>query len=355
MKILKGFSALIMLIAFTACSSDDRDKLYVLNWGEYIDYTLVEQFEEEFNVQVIYEEVESTEAMYSKISAEAVSYDVAFPSEYTIELMIKEDMLHELDKDIITNFVNVDSKYYDLTDFDVSGQYYVPYFTGSIGIMYNTDLVDSSDLTGWDILWNDKYDNQVYMYDSIRDAMSVGAFYSRYSINTTNDEELDAIESSLSELNGKLRGYGTDDLKNLIVAGDGAMAVVYSGDFLVTYEDHMSNDLDLNVDYFIPEEGTNVWLDGVVIPKTSQNTDLANEFINFMLDDANAKTNAEYVGYTTTNEKAYNEFLELGEELYTTEAYRVPEEKMSQSEVYKDLGIEYNQIYSEIFIRVKNN
>lgn len=355
MKFFKIVLALSLVTLITACGSDDRETLYVLNWGEYIDQDLVAKFEEEYNVKVVYEEVESTEAMYSKISSKAVTYDVAFPSEYTIELMIKEDMLHEIDKDIVTNFKNIDSKYYELTDFDSSGQYYIPYFTGSIGIMYNKDLVDEKDLDGWSTLWNNKYENQVYLYDSIRDTMSVGAYYNGYSINTTNDDELAVIEDSLSKLNENARGYGTDDLKSLVAAGDGAMAVVYSGDYLVTYADQIESASSVNVGYYIPEEGTNVWLDGAVIPNTSQNQELANKFINFMLDEENAKQNAEYVGYTTTNAKAYESFIESEDSLYQTEAYSIPEEKLSKSEVYKNLELEYNQIYSEIFIRVKND
>lgn len=354
MKIIKFLLAFSLVLGISGCGSDDRETLYVLNWGEYIDYTLVEKFEEEFNVKVVYEEVESSEAMYSKISSEAVTYDVAFPSEYTIELMIQEDMLHEIDKDIVTNISNVDNKYYELAKFDTEGKYFVPYFTGSVGIMYNTDLVDEKDLTGWDVLWSEEYKNQVFLYDSIRDMMSVGAYYNGYSLNTTDENELKDIEKSLSELNDNARAYGTDDLKNLVAAGDGAMAIVYSGDYLVTYADQVETGTDVNVDYFIPEEGTNVWLDGVVIPRTAQNTDLANKFINFMLDGENAKVNAEYVGYTTTNADVFDQFMDDGDEIYQTEAYSIPDDKFSKSEVYKNLEVEYNQMYSEIFIRVKN-
>ncbi len=354
MKILKSLLVVFLLVVMSACGGDDREKLYVLNWGEYLDPELISAFEKEYNVKVVYEEVESTEAMYSKISSNATAYDIAFPSEYTIELMIQEDLLNEIDKDIVTNFSNVDSKYFELTDFDSNGSYYAPYFTGSIGIMYNKDLVAESDLNGWSTLWDKKYENQVYLYDSIRDTMSVGALYNGYSVNTTDKDELAKIEKSLSTLNSQVRGYGTDDLKNLIAAGDGAMAVVYSGDYLVTYADQMETSGDVNVGYYIPEEGTNVWLDGIVIPKSSKNTELANKFINFMLDAENAKINAKYVGYTTTNAKVFEELISSNDEIYQTNAYSVPNEIAANSEVYKNLDLEYNELYSEIFIRIKN-
>ncbi len=353
MKKLRLLLVVSILIGLFAGCSEEKQKLYVLNWGEYIDPELVSKFEEEYDVDVVYEEVESNEVMYTKISSKATKYDVAFPSDYMMERMISEDMLLEIDKNIVTNFDKVDSKYYQLTDFDSAGQYYVPYFTGSIGILYNKDSVDEKDLTGWEVLWNDKYENQVYMYDSIRDAIAVGALYNDYSINTTDATELEEIENSLAELNSNLRGYGTDDLKNLVSSGDGSMAVVYSGDYIVTYDDQMSTMDEVNVDYFVPESGTNVWLDGMVIPSTSQNSELANKFINFMLENENAKQNAEWVGYTTTHAEVYEEFVNSDEEIYKTVGYVLPNDIFENSEAYSYLGEDATQEYSEIFVRVK--
>ncbi|MFV0499773.1 MAG: PotD/PotF family extracellular solute-binding protein [Bacilli bacterium] len=352
-KLILGLMSALLI--FASCGSDNRQTLNILNWGEYIDQELVKKFEKEFNVRVIYEEVESSETMYSKISAGAIKYDIAVPSEYTIELMIEENLLSEIDTSIVTNTDNLDPKYYELTEFDKEGKYFVPYFTGNIGIMYNKDLVDSKDLDGWNVLWDEKYDNQVYLYDSIRDTMSVGALYNGFSVNTKDKNELDKIKTSLKKLNENARGYGTDDLKNLVSVGDGAMAVVYSGDYLVTYNDYIESKSDMNVGFYVPDEGTNIWLDGLIIPKTSENKELANEFINFMLNEKNALKNAKYVGYTSTNIRVNENLLNSGDKLYKTEAYMLPSDKFNKSEVYKNLGLEYNQMYSEIFTSIKND
>lgn len=353
MKILKSFTVLVLLMfLFVGCGSN-KEKLYIINWGEYMDQELISQFEEEYNVDVVYEEVDSNEAMYTKIKNGSSAYDVAIPSDYMIEKMINEELLNKIDYSEMENNANIDPKYYGLTTFDTAGEYYVPYFTGTVGIMYNTDLVDEKDLTGWDVLWNKKYSDSAYLYDSIRDTMSVGALYNGYSINTTDPKELEQIEKDLTELSGKVQGYGTDDLKNLIAAGDGSMAVVYSGDYLVTYQDMVDNDIDLNVGYFIPNEGTNVWVDGMVIPTTSKNSEMANKFIDFMLDGDNAKQNSEWVGYTTTNLVAFD-LLVGTNPIYDTEAYVIPQEKFDNSEVYVDLGQDGNETYSEIYIRIKN-
>lgn len=355
MKILKVLLATTVLIGIVGCQKDDRETLNILNFGEYINPDLVSKFEDEFNVKVVYEEVESSEGMYSKITSGAVDYDLAFPSEYVIELMKTEGLLNKLDNDIIVNKKNIDNKYYDLIEFDTEGEYFVPYFTGSVGIMYNKDLVDEKDLQGWGTLWNKKYENQVYLYDSIRDMIGIGALYNGYDINTKDETELKDIEKDLIELDKNSRGYGTDDLKNLVAAGDGAMAIVYSGDYLVTYEDQMATGGEVNVGYYVPEAGTNVWIDGIVNPTTSKNPELANKFINFMLETQNTVENCDYVGYTTTSKTVFEEFINSDEEMYKLEAYSLNDDTFSKSESYRSLGVEYTQIYSEIFTRVKNN
>ncbi len=353
-KISLILSIIITLTILSGCSSEEKEKLYILNWGEYLDLELVSEFEKEFNVKVIYEEVESNETMYTKISNKTTNYDIAFPSEYMIEKLKNEDMLYKIDTNIIENYDLIDQKYYDIVDFDEASEYFVPYFTGSVGILYNKNLVSESDLDGWNTLWNSKFKNQVYLYDSIRDTLMVAAFKNGFSVNTDNSDELAKIEEDLSALNDLARGYGTDDLKNLVAAGDGALAVVYSGDYLVTYVDQMETSGEVNVEYYVPSEGTNIWVDGMVIPNTSQNQELANQFINFMLEYDNAKQNAEYVGYTTTHKDVFTDLVNSGEEIYSTTAYVLPEATFNNSEVFKNLDQTLLGLYSDIFIRIKN-
>ncbi len=354
MKLFKILLASVLLIAVSGCSSS-KEKLYILNWGEYMDLELIEKFESEYDVEVVYEVVESNEAMYSKILAGTTSYDIAIPSDYMLEKLADENLINQLDLSKLDVEGNVDSKFYDLTTFTDDDSYYIPYFYGSVGIMYNTDLVKESDLDGWDILWNDKYANQILMYDSIRDMISIGALRNGFSINTTDEEELAIIEKDLKKQNELNNGYGTDDIKLAITSGNAALGPVYNGDYLMMLNEYLDNDEEVNIGYYVPKEGTNVWVDGLVIPSTTQNEDLAHKFINFMLDSENASQNAQWVGYSTTHPVVYDELLNQDEDYYTDNAYSLDEEIYQNSESYVDLGTEMYQVYSDIFTRVKND
>ncbi len=354
MKLFKVLLGSVLALGLVACG-EAKEKLFILNWGEYMDDSLVEKFEKEYNVDVVYEVVESNEAMYSKIVAGTTNYDIAIPSDYMLEKMAGEGLINELDLSLLDVEGNVDPKFYDLTDFENDENYYIPYFYGSVGILYNTDLVDEKDLTGFDVLWNDKYENQIMMYDSIRDVISIGALKNGYSINTTNEGDLAVIEADLkaqSELNN---GYGTDDIKNMVASGNIALAPTYSGDYLMVLYDAEETGTEANVGFYIPEDGTNVWVDGMVIPTTSNNSELAHKFINFMLQPENAKQNAEWVGYSTTHPVVFEEFVAEDPEYYLQPAYTIPEDIYAVSESYKDLGTEMYQLYSDIYTSVKND
>ncbi len=354
MKLFKVLLVSVLTLGLVACG-ESKEKLFILNWGEYMDDSLVEKFEKEYNVEVVYEVVDSNEAMYSKIVSGTTNYDIAIPSDYMLEKMYNEELLIELDKSLLDVEGNVAPKYYELTDFENDENYYIPYFYGSVGILYNTNLVDEKDLTGFDVLWNDKYDNKIMMYDSIRDMVSIGALKNGYSINTTNAGDLAVIEADLkaqSELNN---GYGTDDIKNMVSSGNIALAPTYSGDYLMVLYDAMETGVDAEVGFYIPESGTNIWVDGMVIPKTSKNNELAHKFINFMLQPENAKQNAEWVGYSTTHPIVFEEFVNEDSEYYLQPAYTVPEDIYNVSESYKDLGTDLYQLYSDIYTSVKND
>lgn len=356
MKLFKLLFVGILVLGLTGCGEDSsKEKLFILNWGEYMDDELVAKFEEEYNVDVVYEVVESNEAMYAKISAGTTDYDIAIPSDYMLEKMHNEGLLNELNLELLDVEGNVDAKFYDLTEFSNDNEYYIPYFYGSVGILYNTELVDEKDLTGWDILWNEKYDNEIMMYDSIRDVISIGAIKNGFSINTTDEKELAIIEEDLKVQSKLNNGYGTDDIKNMIASGNIALAPTYSGDYLMVLYDAEETGEEANVGYFVPSEGTNVWVDGLVIPSTSQNPTLAHKFINFMLQEENASQNAEWVGYATTHPKVFESFVAEDPDYYLQDAYTLSEETYKVSEAYRDLGEEMTQIYSEIFTRVKND
>ncbi|MFV0395398.1 MAG: extracellular solute-binding protein [Coprobacillaceae bacterium] len=301
-KISKGALALTLACTITGCggSSDSGDKetLTVFNWGEYIDPAVVDAFEDEFNCNVVYETFDSNEMMYTKFMG-GNHYDVMIPSEYMIERMITEDLLQEIDKDTITNMNSIDESLLNQT-FDLENKYWVPYFYGNVGILYDTTQVDKKDLDdGWEILRNEKYQGNIYMYDSERDSFMVALKALGYSMNSTDETEVENAYNWLVEQRQTMDPvYVGDESIDNMRNGEKAMAVMYSGDAAAV----MAENEDMA--FFMPEEGTNIWFDGFVISKDCKVSKLANEFINYMISDDNALLNTQAVGYLTANKNA---------------------------------------------------
>ncbi len=332
----------LLLMIFSGCST--KEKLYIINWGEYMDKEIIKDFEKEFDVKVIYEEVDSNEAMYSRISSGVAPYDVAIPSDYLVEKMLKENMLAKIDYNVVDK-EGIDQRYYDVQKFDVTDDYFMPYFYGSVGIMYHKDLVDEKDLVGWDVLWNEKYKGQIYMYDSMRETIGIGLMKNGFSLNSLNESELAIAKEDLISQRSILAGYGTDDIKYSIQAKSAAIGVVYSGDYLLLADDP-------NLGYYIPDSGTNVFVDNIVILKNGQNSVLANEFVNYISNYENNLRNSEYVGYSTVRKDVYEEFLRQDKSYYISDAYYVSDETFQNSEIYTDLG-EHNKVYANLYTEIK--
>ena len=297
---MKRFLAVLMaatlVITLTACKSD-KETLYVLNWGEYMDPDLVEQFEDEYDVNVVYDEVGSNEEMEVRIKSGTTSYDIAFPSDYMIDKLRQQDLLHEIDRDKLTGLddVSIKPEVAGLTAGKGFDPYFIPYFWGTIGIMYNTTNVVEEDLTGWDVLFDTESTYKVGMYNSARDAAAVALLYLGYKDVNSNDEtELQEAEDALRAMSYDV--VEEDNLKNLVVSGNLDMALVYSGDYFDQLYVAEEDELEVNFGYFVPDT-TNVWVDGFVIPTTAQNVDLAHEFINFFLNEDVSAQNADWVGY----------------------------------------------------------
>ena len=296
-----------MLITLTmaACGGDSREKLYVLNWGEYIDPDLVAAFEDEFDVNVVYDEVGSNEEMEVKIKSGTTKYDIAFPSDYMIDKLRQQGLVNEIDYDLLPGLddVTIKPEVASLTSGKGFDPYFIPYFWGTIGIMYNTTTVNEADLTGWDVLFDPATPYKIGMYDSARDASAAALLYLGYDVNTNDAAKLTEAETALS--NAKFELFGEDNLKGLVHSGNLDMALVYSGDYFdelyVTEED---GDV-VEFAYFVPET-TNVWVDGFVIPTTSENTDLAHQFINFFLNVDVSAQNADWVGYAPVLTEVYD-------------------------------------------------
>lgn len=312
-KSLLIISAIVLVLTLSACGSS-KETLRVLNWGEYMDDTLVEQFEKEYNVKVIYETVDSNEAMELKIKADTTAYDIAIPSDYMIDKLRQQGLLNEIDESLLTGLdtVSIKEEVANLTKDKGYDKYFVPYFWGTLGIMYNTDTVDESDLTGFDALFTQKkYDAscttdcglRVGMYDSSRDATAAAFLAQGYSVNTNVEAELAATETYMGNANYHL--FGTDSLKTLIQSGNLDLALVYSGDYFDQLYVAEEAELDINFAYYVPEN-TNIWVDGFVIPTTSENTDLAHKFINFFLNVEVSAQNADWVGYAPVLTETYD-------------------------------------------------
>lgn len=321
-----------------------KDTVTVYNWGEYIDPDLIKQFEKETGIKVIYETFDSNEAMMTKIEQGGTSYDVAMPSEYAIEKMKENNLLIPLDLSKIPNLKNIDPYFLDLP-FDPGNEYSIPYFWGTVGIAYNPTLLkDGQTFESWEDLWDPSLKGQVIIVDSAREVIGMGLNSFGYSLNSTNKNELNEAFNKLSTLTPNVKAIIGDEIVEMMRNEEAAIALTWSGqaaDMMWINED---------ITYSVPEEGSNLWFDNMIIPSTAANVDGAHQFINFMLDPEVAAQNADYVGYSTPNKAA----IELMDpEVTGDERFYPSEELRDKLEVYKNLGPEMLGVYNELFLNFK--
>lgn len=317
--------------------------LTIYNWGDYIDPELITQFEEETGIKVIYQTFDSNEAMMTKIAQGGATFDVAVPSEYAIEKMKAEDLLLPIDHSKIPNLKNIDPRFMDLP-FDPNNEYSIPYFWGTLGIVYNPDLVGNLDFTSWNDLWDESLENQILLVDSAREVIGLGLNSLGYSLNDTNEEHLQAAKAKLDQLTPNIKAIVGDEIKMLLYNEEAAVGLVWSGD---ASEIMSEND---KLDYVVPHEGSNLWFDNFVIPKTAKNIEGAHQFINFMLDSEVSAQNTEYVGYSTPNFEA---LALLPEEISGDERFYPSPELTDRLEVYENLGKRMVAHYNELFLEFK--
>ncbi|MCM3225597.1 ABC transporter substrate-binding protein [Terribacillus saccharophilus] len=317
--------------------------LTVYNWGDYVDPAVIDEFEKETGITVVYETFDSNEAMMTKIQQGGTSYDVAVPSEYTIEKMKEEDLLLPIDHSKIPNLKNIDSRFMDLP-FDPENKYSVPYFWGTVGIVYNTKQIDGIEFDSWEDLWDPSLKNKIVLIDGAREIVGMGLNSLHYSLNDTDPEHLQEAYDKLVSLKPNVRALLGDENKLLMASGEVSIGITWSGDA----SEIMAENEDL--DYVVPEEGSNLWFDNMVIPKTAKNIDAAHEFINFMLDPKVAAQNTEYVSYSTPNKEALQY---MPEEMVNDERFYPPPELTDRLEVYENLGKENLARYNELFLKFK--
>ena len=281
--------------------------LTIYNWGDYIDPSLITKFEKEYGYKVNYETFDSNEAMFTKIQQGGTNYDIAIPSEYMIQKMIKEKLVLPLDHSKIKGLNNIDPRFLDL-DFDPDNQYSIPYFWGTLGIVYNDKFFDAN------------------------------------SLNSKNMAQLTEAANKLNHLTPNVKAIVADEIKMYMINEEASVAVTFSGEAA----DMMWENEHLH--YVIPPEGSNLWFDNIVMPKTVKNKEGAYDFINFMLEPENAAQNAEYIGYSTPNEEAK---ALLPKDISSDEQFYPSDDTISHLEVYKDLGSKYLGIYNDLFLEFK--
>ena len=367
--ILAVLLLMLPLLSLTACGEDSGGTvtLYVYNWGEYMSdgsegtLDVNEMFEEWYyetygvKVQVNYSTYSSNESMYAKLSSGSVNYDVIVPSDYMIERMIAEDMLAELNYDNIPHISNIHADFFgeeaEFDYYDPDNKYAVPYMYGMIGIIYNTTMVDENDphLGSWELMWDGEHHaGNILQFNNSRDAFGTAQYFLGLDVNSTSEAEWRQALNKLKEQKPILQGYVMDEIFNKMENGSAAIAAYYAGDFLSMYE----NNEDL--EFFYPAEGTNLYVDAMCIPKSSQNKEIAERYIDFMLTEAPAVANAEYTYYASPNKavrdnEEYKEYMNSIKEGGYDLMYGTDNVKTSS---YKNLGgdqlIMLNELWEEL-------
>ncbi|OEL02742.1 spermidine/putrescine ABC transporter substrate-binding protein [Staphylococcus succinus] len=343
-SIAVGLICLFISQKFTAKNhSLNGEKIYVYNWGEYIDPDLIKKFQKETGIEVVYETFDSNEAMEAKIRNGGTHYDVAFPSEYTVEKMKREKLLLPINHEKIPNMKNLDSDYMNMP-FDKGNQYSVPYFFGTVGIVYNKKIYPNDTFNSWQSLYNKKYNDDVLLVDGAREIIGLSLNKLGYSLNDTHRQHLEKAEKNLTRLSPNVKGVVGDEITMMLEQHEANIAVVWSGVAAPIVQE--SDEFD----YVVPKEGSNLWFDNMVIPKTAQNKEGAYKFMNFLLDAKINKQNTEWVGYATPNKVAR---AQLPENVKNDERFYPSQETQSKLEVYKDLGKETLSEYNERFLNFK--
>ena len=335
-------------VYYAALSQTMNDeKVIVYNWGEYIDPEVLTIFEEETGIDVIYEEFETNEIMYPKVSSGAIAYDLVCPSDYMIQRMIENDLLAEIDFDNVPNAKYIGEGYMEQSrQFDPENKYSIPYCWGTVGILYNKTMVDEP-VDSWSILWDEKYKDNILMQDSVRDAFAVALRYLGYSLNSTDLDELTAAEELLIEQKPLVQAYVIDQVRDKMIGNEAALGVIYSGEAIYTQWENP------DLEYVIPKEGSNIWIDSWVIPKNAEHKENAEKFLNFLCRPDIALMNFEYITYSTPNVAA-QEMIE-DETIRNSEVAFPDLSKLPELETFRYLGPEADAVYNELWNKVKSD
>lgn len=328
---------------------DKNITIYVYNWGEYIadgsdeSMNVIKEFEALTGISVEYTTFDSNESLYAKLKSGSASYDIIIPSDYMVSRLAEEGMLHKLDYSNIPNFEKYVDDEFKNPEYDATNEYSVPYMWGTVGIIYNTKYVDEADVTGWEILWNEKYAGKILMFDNSRDAFAISLKKLGYSMNTTNEEEIKEAAEELAKQGDIVQAYVMDQIFDKMVEENAYIAPYYAGDYLTMVEENE------DLAFFIPEEGTNLFTDAMCVPSTSENKEAAEMFINFMCEPTISAENCNMIWYSTPISAA-KQFME--EELAASDIAYPNDEVLSKTERFKNLPSDTNQLMDDLWISI---
>ena len=345
---LSACTAAVLFLSGCNSNSQPKESLYIYNWAEYIDPEVITMFEKETGIQVSYDEFETNEIMYPVIEAGAISYDLVCPSDYMIQKMIENDLVSEINFDNIPNYSNIDEmQLTSAKEFDPENKYSVPYCWGTVGILYNKSMVKEP-VDSWGILWDTKYEDNILMQKSVRDAFGITLKYLGYSLNTTDENALEEAKQMLIEQkrSGVVQAYVVDEVRDKMIGNEAAIGVIYSGEAIYTQLENP------NLEYVIPKEGSNIWIDSLVIPKNAKHKENAEAFINFVCRPEIAKMNFDFITYSIPNEggRALIEEPEL-----RNSKIAFPDAKeLERCETFKFLGDENDAVYNKLWREVKS-
>lgn len=337
-------AAVLTIVNLTACGKEYDGEINVYNFGEYIDEDTYKAFEEKYNIKVNYTTYETCESLYSVLKTGGANYDVIVTSDYMISRMANENMLLELDWSNIENYNLIDDKYKNL-DYDPDGLYSVPYMWGTVGLIYNGAEIDE-ELTSWSALFDEKYAGEILMFDSPRDAFGVALAYLGYSLNTTDESQIEEAYELLAQQNDLIQGYFQDQMYDKLEGGEALIGAYYAGDYVCMLE----NNPDLK--FVVPDEGANWYVDAFCIPTCCENKEAAELFINYMCETDVTLANMAETGYASPNPEACDVYAEDLED-WLAEIMFPSDEVLSRCEVFLNLPQNILSLYDSYMIKLK--
>jgi len=341
-------SAVVLVGLFSGCGSSGKEtpkskgEVNVYNWGEYIDTDLITQFENDTGIKVNYKTFESNEQMYSVLKQGGVSYDVIIPSDYMVARLISENMLEPLDYSKISNYSLIAGNMKNLV-YDPDNKYSVPYMWGTVGIIYDPKVVGEVD--SWSALFDPKNSGKILMFDNSRDAMGIALKYLGFSTNTTDESQLNQAYELLKKQKPLLQGYVMDQVFDKLESGEAAIGPYYAGDFLTMHQENP------NLEFCIPKEGSNLFVDAMCIPKGAQNKDNAETFINYMTATEQSMKNSEFIGYTSPNSAVKNE---IDVDDYSKSIMYPDDAVLAKCETYTNLPQATLDYYDAVWVKLKS-